>query len=222
MFFILLCIENNIKFHLIIALTSKLNQSTNELYSFFLVVSQKLKDLERCDFYHEKNHYSLFHVEKSNTLAPLICDIRYKKEWILSTNWFNFDVDVIFFPSGLKSAWIIVFVCRLWLAWLKKKIFKNQLSTPINKDIHFITRTAYLSVELNAHNLLYLTLLVQQKQLPKESLHIFLFNSQSCEGMFRNARSLSGAYSTIVNFTTHDFLRRATKLSLLNQINVMN
>jgi hypothetical protein len=104
------------------------------------------------------------------------------------------------------------------LAWLKNKIFKNQSSTPTNKDKHFITRTAYLSVELNAHNLLYLILLVQQKQLPKESLHIFLFNSQSCEGMFRNARSLSGIYSTIVNFTTHDFLRRAAKLSLLNQI----
>ncbi|CAF4574681.1 unnamed protein product, partial [Didymodactylos carnosus] len=120
--------------------------------------------------------------------------------------------------TRLKSAWIIVFVCRLWLAWLKNKIFKSQSSTPINKDKYFITRTAYLSVELNAHNLLYLILLVQQKQLPKESLHIFLFNSQSCEGMFRNARSLSGAYSTIVNFTTHDFLRRAAKLSLLNKI----
>ncbi|CAF1513074.1 unnamed protein product [Rotaria sp. Silwood1] len=120
--------------------------------------------------------------------------------------------------TRLKSAWITVFVCRLWLAWLKKKIFKNQSSTQINKDKHFITRTAYLSVELNAHNLLYLILLVQQKQLPKESLHIFLFNSQSCEGMFRNARSLSGVYSTIVNFTIHDFLRRAAKLSLLNQI----
>ncbi|CAF4316655.1 unnamed protein product, partial [Rotaria sp. Silwood2] len=120
--------------------------------------------------------------------------------------------------TRLKSAWITVFVCRLWLAWLKKKIFKNQSSTSINKDTHFITRTAYLSVELNAHNLLYLILLVQQQQLPKESLHIFLFNSQSCEGMFRNARSLSGAYSTIVNFTTHDFLRRVAKLSLLNQI----
>ncbi|CAF1343955.1 unnamed protein product, partial [Didymodactylos carnosus] len=109
--------------------------------------------------------------------------------------------------TRLKSAWIIVFVCRLRLAWLKNKIFKNQSSTPINKDKYFITRTAYLSVELNAHNLLFLILLVQQKQLPKDSLHIFLFNSQSCEGMFRNARSLSGAYSTIVNFTTHHFLR---------------
>jgi hypothetical protein len=109
-------------------------------------------------------------------------------------------------------------VCRLWLAWLKNKIFINQSSKSVYKDKYFITRTAYLSAELNAHNLLYLILLVKQKKLPKESLNIYLFNSQSCEAMFRNARSLSGAYSTIVNFTTHDFLRRAAKLSLLNQI----
>ncbi|CAF1617686.1 unnamed protein product, partial [Didymodactylos carnosus] len=76
----------------------------------------------------------------------------------------------------------------------------------------------YLSVELNAHNLLYLILLVKEKQLPKESLNIYLFNSQSCEDMFRNTRPLSDAYSTIINFTIHDFFRRAEKLSLLNHI----
>ncbi|CAF5225780.1 unnamed protein product, partial [Rotaria magnacalcarata] len=31
-------------------------------------------------------------------------------------------------------------------------------------------------------------------------------------------RALSGVYSTIVNFTIHDFLRRAQRLSLLNDI----
>ncbi len=59
------------------------------------------------------------------------------------------------------------------VTYLKNKIFKNRSSTPINKDKHFITRTAYLSVELNARNLLYLILLVQQKQLPKEYHYIF-------------------------------------------------
>ncbi|CAF5076255.1 unnamed protein product, partial [Rotaria magnacalcarata] len=33
-----------------------------------------------------------------------------------------------------------------------------------------------------------------------------------------NTRALSGIYSTIVNFTVHDFLRRAQRLSLLNEI----
>ncbi|CAM4824646.1 unnamed protein product [Rotaria magnacalcarata] len=77
---------------------------------------------------------------------------------------------------------------------------------------------AYLSVELNAHNLLYLILLVQQKQLTPQSFHIHTFSSQACESIFPNTRALSGVYSTIVNFTIHDFLRRAQRLSLLNDI----
>ncbi|CAF4501449.1 unnamed protein product, partial [Rotaria magnacalcarata] len=77
---------------------------------------------------------------------------------------------------------------------------------------------AYLSVEINAHNLLYLISLVKQKQLPPQALYIHIFNSQACESIFRNTRALSGIYSTIVNFTVHDFLRRAQRLSLLNEI----
>ncbi|CAF1242061.1 unnamed protein product [Didymodactylos carnosus] len=91
-------------------------------------------------------------------------------------------------------------------------------SKSTKKKIYFITKTAYLSAALNTHNLLYLILFVKEKQLRKESLNIYLFNSQSCEGMLRNTRSLSGAYSTIINFTIHDFLRQAEKLSVLNHI----
>ncbi|CAF1180854.1 unnamed protein product [Didymodactylos carnosus] len=127
----------------------------------------------------------------------------------------------------LHSAWVVVFVCRLWWSWLKNKTFANKssLSSAIKTkkkktsiDKYFMTKTAYLSVEINAHNLLYLILLVKQKNLPKEVLSIYLFNSQSCESIFRNTRSFSGAYSTIINFTVSDFLRRAEKLSILNQI----
>ncbi|CAF2967996.1 unnamed protein product, partial [Rotaria sp. Silwood2] len=47
---------------------------------------------------------------------------------------------------------------------------------------------------------------------------MYLFNSQSCKSVFRNVRSLSGAFSTIINFTVVDFLRRSEKLSILNKI----
>lgn len=83
---------------------------------------------------------------------------------------------------------------------------------------HFITKPAYISVELNAHNLLYLVLLVKQQYLPKETLiHIPLFNSQTCESFFRDARSFSNTFSTMNNFTVKGFLRRSEKISLLNQ-----
>ncbi|CAF1561868.1 unnamed protein product, partial [Rotaria sp. Silwood1] len=118
----------------------------------------------------------------------------------------------------LRSAWCVVFFCRLWFTWIKFKTFNLTQTRNNNKSRYFITQPAYLSVEINAHNLLYLILLVKQKQLPPQALNIPIFNSQACESIFRNTRALSGIYSTIVNFTVHDFLRRAQRLSLLNDI----
>jgi hypothetical protein len=59
---------------------------------------------------------------------------------------------------------------------------------------------------------------VIKEDLSEESLQIFLFNSQGCESTFRSARSMSGASSSIVNFSVTQFLRRAQKLSVLNRI----
>ncbi|CAF3407520.1 unnamed protein product [Rotaria socialis] len=128
--------------------------------------------------------------------------------------------------NGIQSTWCVVFVCRLWLCYLQKiSNFKTSANgkviseTKKNINSYFITRPAYLSVELNAHNLLYLILLVKQKRLPKQALNsIHLFNSQACESIFRDARSLSGTFSTKINFTVKDFLRRSQQLSKLNQL----
>ena len=115
-----------------------------------------------------------------------------------------------------------MFVCRLWWTWIQHKEFASATTSKSkrrnSKENFFITLTAYLSVELNAHNLLCIILLVKGKQLPEEALNTYLFNSQSCESMFRNARSLSGTYSSIINFTVADFLRRSQKISILNGI----
>ena len=126
---------------------------------------------------------------------------------------------------GVQLAWCVVFVCRIWWSWLKMNSFSSSSRSKTttekinNVNKYFISKPAYLSIELNAHNLLYLVLLVKQHNLPKQALvNIHLFNSQPCESIFRDARSLSGSFSTIVNFTVSNFIRRAQKLSLLNQI----
>ena len=112
----------------------------------------------------------------------------------------------------------------MWWCYLEKmattkSLKSNQATTERKKQINrfFITRPAYLSVELNAHNLLYLVLLVKQKHLPKQALeNIPIFNSQACESLFRDARSLTGTFSTKVNFSVKNLLRRSQKLSILN------
>ncbi len=120
---------------------------------------------------------------------------------------------------GIQAAWCVVFVCRLWWCWLHKtsKLSKTTSEkNTINKS--FITRPAYISAELNAHNLLYLVLLVKQQHLPKQVIfNIHLFNSQTCESLFRDARAFSNTFSTTVNFTVKNFIRRSQKLSILNQ-----
>ena len=71
---------------------------------------------------------------------------------------------------------------------------------------------------MNTHTLTYIALLVITNQLPQEALCIWLFNSQTCESMFRAARSMSGSFSSVVNFSVADFIRRAEKLSVLETI----
>ena len=134
---------------------------------------------------------------------------------------FSFKVLVLYeiVILGLKSAWRVVFLCRLWFAWIRFKTFNATQTIQNNKSKYFITRPAYMSVELNAHSLLFLILLVKKKkQLPPRALNIHTFNSQACELIFRNTRALSGIYSSVVNFTVHDFIQRVQKLSLLNDI----
>ena len=87
-----------------------------------------------------------------------------------------------------------------------------------DKTQYFMTKTSYLSIEINAHCLLFLIQLVKEKKLPNESLNTYLFNSQTCEAMFRSTRSLSGIHSTRINFSVADYLQRSKKLCALNQI----
>ena len=78
------------------------------------------------------------------------------------------------------------------------------------------------SIEINSHTLVYLGLLVVQQHLPIECLNVSIFNSQSCESIFRSCRAMSGPFSSIVNFSVHQFLQRAKNLSYLNSIKSQN
>ncbi|CAF1374797.1 unnamed protein product [Rotaria sp. Silwood1] len=81
-----------------------------------------------------------------------------------------------------------------------------------------MTFPAYHSIELNAHMLTIISLLVLNEKLPIESLNIFLFSSQPCENIFRSARALTGPFSTMTNFTVQQFLSKTRKISILNEI----
>ncbi|CAF1416682.1 unnamed protein product [Adineta steineri] len=120
-------------------------------------------------------------------------------------------------------AWIILFYVRLWRIWLyvTKKNSKSSIrkSKTKEKKNNFITSNALISIEMNAHYLIYLYLLIEEKILPQSaSKSIHLFSSQACENIFRDTRSLSGTYSTRINFTIKQFLNRIDKLNALTEL----
>ncbi|UJR13033.1 hypothetical protein I4U23_000060 [Adineta vaga] len=55
-------------------------------------------------------------------------------------------------------------------------------------------------------------------QLLPYSLNAYLFSSQACEATFKTARSLTGAFSLITNFSVHEFLNRIGKISIFNHL----
>lgn len=82
----------------------------------------------------------------------------------------------------------------------------------------FITKAAWESSEINIHTLTSIFILVAQGRLPYYTLNTHLFSSQPCESTFRSARSLTGPFSSITNFTVQQFLTKAEKISVLNRI----
>ena len=93
----------------------------------------------------------------------------------------------------------LIFTCRFWWSWVQHLDVKSNNTTKKNvtsmkkvKEKSFITRPAFWCIEINAHTLLYIVLLVIDGKLPIEALNTDLFTSQPCENMFRIARSLSG------------------------------
>ncbi|CAF1474909.1 unnamed protein product [Rotaria sordida] len=129
----------------------------------------------------------------------------------------------------LYHIWTVVFICRLWFSWIHYLNITNSNNHTNNsnnnsqsqkkiKQRTFITRPTLWCIEINAHTLLYIILLVIKKKLPIDALNTFGFNSQICENTFRIARSLTGPFSSVTNFSVKSFMKRSEKISVVNSI----
>ena len=78
---------------------------------------------------------------------------------------------------------------------------------------NFITNNAYMCIELNAHSLITFLLTVRDELHPESRCFVpWMLGSQSCEKIFRAARSMSSSFSTIINFGMLGLLRRLHRL----------
>lgn len=109
----------------------------------------------------------------------------------------------------VKKIWFAVFILRIWRQHIKsqKKSLKNN----------FLTPNCYSCIELNAFSLVQVLFYLKDNNLPNLFLP-HLYSSQACESTFRQFRSLTSTYSTVVNCSVKEILSRVSKIQLQNKI----
>lgn len=110
----------------------------------------------------------------------------------------------------VEKMWYSVFVLRFWREFVSST--KN-----FTLERNFMTLNCYSCIEMNAHSLL--LILMHLKDINKPHLFMtYLFESQPCESFFRQVRSFTSTYSTVVNCSVKEILTRIKKIQLQNDI----
>lgn len=82
---------------------------------------------------------------------------------------------------------------------------------------NFMSANCYACIELNAHELVKCLLHLREIDKP-EFFCPFRYESQACESTFRQLRSFTTTYSTVVNCSLKESTSRVSKIHLQNQI----
>lgn len=106
--------------------------------------------------------------------------------------------------------WYSLFIIRMWRQFV---VSSKNLTLKNN----FLTINCYTCIELNAHSLI-----VSMVQLKKNNLsHLFLptlLNSQPCESLFRQVRSMTSTFSTVTNCSIKEISHRINKIQMQSDI----
>lgn len=122
---------------------------------------------------------------------------------------------------SLSNVVVSVAIRCIWFDELKfhrSCLHLDQRNSQQDKQKFFISKATWYSIEINIHTLTSIVLLILRCTLPEYAFNIHLFSSQTCEATFRNARALTGTFSSITNFSVHQLMSKTQKLSLLNKI----
>lgn len=110
----------------------------------------------------------------------------------------------------IYDIWYTIFFLRLWRQWLAENGYS------INQN--FITSNAYTCIELNGYGILLLLEKCRKYNTPNLFLP-WLYSSQPCESNFRQTRSMTSTYSTVVNFSMNEMIKRLNRIQALNDFN---
>ncbi|XP_031350432.1 uncharacterized protein LOC116176097 isoform X1 [Photinus pyralis] len=104
--------------------------------------------------------------------------------------------------------WYVTLFLRLWRAWIKE-----QSNYTLAKN--WLTLNTYTCIELNAHGYM---ILIEKFRSNPEFVLPWIYSSQPCEKFFRQTRSMTSTWSTVVNFDMLDLLRRRHRIQAINSI----
>ena len=162
------------------------------------------------------------HKDKQNFDAVLhiICASQYHDQLpnaIATKQYIHLIESIIdaFLDEGLKpleriqKIWYVAFFVRYWRQWIIQH--KDYTLTD-----NFITPNAYMCIELNAHALI--TFLITLREGGDALYMPWVLGSQSCEKIFRSARSMTSIFSTVINFSVLGLLRRLHRLKIQSQL----
>lgn len=110
----------------------------------------------------------------------------------------------------IRKMWYSVFLIRMWresIVTSKKYTLKEN----------FMSGNCYSCIELNAHELVKCLLHLREIDKP-EFFCPHLFESQACESTFRQLRSFTTTYSTVINCSLKESISRVFKIHLQNEI----
>lgn len=110
----------------------------------------------------------------------------------------------------VRKIWYSLFLIRIW-----REFILSRKNTAL-KD-NFISQNCYVCIEINAHSLVKCILYL--KKIDKPELFLpYLFESQPCEAIFRQLRSMSPVNSTVTNCTVKEANSRISKIQFQNEI----
>lgn len=110
----------------------------------------------------------------------------------------------------IYKIWCSVFVLRIWRNYIES-------SKRLTLEKNFLSNNCYTCIEINAHSLVLIMLNLQRNG----QSHLFipnLFESQACESIFRQIRSLVSVFCTVTNGSVRDIIDRINRIELQSEI----
>ena len=171
------------------------------------VHNMREKDIDHKD---RQNYDAVMHITSSDVLQ-ILSEIPDAKGTYIYLKIMRYVMDSYLDKSldittRIYKAWYAVFFVRYWRQWL---LLNKEYSLSAN----FITSNAYKCIELNAHSIVTVAMTIRDHLSANNQCFIpWLLGSQSCEKIFRAARSMTPTFSTMLNFGMLSLLQRLHRI----------